>query len=261
MPEPPPQFFMSATTNTLVGCLFFTLMAALSMWSMWQRRNAWGWWESPTTTGVILLSVGGVFCTPVFFFRNEVSWWGHAYMVSAILVFLGLASFAVTLKRRESHQPPNVKDINVMITAPTVIGITVIVIAYIESGAWRNPWLLDPAVTRETVGVRVLWTTVAALLAYLLSVIANQLLRLRADTRRGDRATITVYLASCFAGMGLAVIAVATAGGYGADPTIIVDAALLFGLMTGGKIGVGGLSWRRKVNRLSAPSRLSARVD
>ena len=146
-----------------------------------------------------------------------------------------------------------------LIVMPTIVGLGVIVAAYIGSGAWQNPWLLDPAVTGLNAGVRILWTTIAVELSYLLAVIAHQLLKLLADKRRGDRGPITIYLGSCLAGIGLAVIAIAAAHGYGATPSMMVMSAVLFGLMTGGKIGISGLSWRRKRHRIS--QRLLQRID
>jgi hypothetical protein len=142
---------------------------------------------------------------------------------------------------------------------PTIIGLGVIVAAYIGSGAWQNPWLLDPAVTGLNTGVKIFWTTIAVELTYLLAIIAHQLVKLLADQRRGDRGPVTIYLASCLAGIGLAVIAIAAAHGYGATPSLIVASALLFGMMTGGNIGISGLSWRRKRHRIS--QRSLQRVD
>jgi hypothetical protein len=114
-------------------------------------------------------------------------------------------------------------------------------------------------VTGLNTGVQIFWTTIAVELTYLLAVIAHQLVKLLADQRRGDRGPVTIYLGSCLAGIGLAVIAIAAAHGYGATPSVIVLAALLFGMMTGGNIGISGLSWRRKRHRIS--QRSLQRVD
>ena len=255
-PEPPPGILTSAD-NTLIGCIFFIVLATLGLWSVWQRRHAWGWWESPTTIGVILLSAGAVCVTPVFFGREHIWWWGHSYIAADFLTFAGLAFFAITIERRQHHGAPPLRSIR-LIVIPTIVGLGVIVAAYIGSGAWQNPWLLDPAVTGLNAGVRILWTTIALELGYLLAIIAHQLLKLLADKRRGDRGPIIIYLGSCLAGMGLAVIAIAAAYGYGATPSIIVMSAVLFGLMTGGKIGISGLSWRRKRHRISERSRVTA---
>jgi hypothetical protein len=257
--EPPPGI-LTHGGSTLIGCVYFVLLATLGLWSVWQRRHAWGWWESPTTNGVILLAFGAWCVVPIFFGREHIWWWGHAYIAAAIFTFSGLAFFAITMERRQRHGAPPTLYIR-LIVVPTIVGLVVIVAAYFASGAWQNPWLLDPSVTEVNRGVRLLWMTVACELAYLLAVIAHQLVKLRADSRRGDRGPVTIYLASCAAGMGLAVIATAAAHGYGATPAIIVQASILFGLMTGGKIGISGLSWRRKTKRLSKPSRSLQRVD
>lgn len=253
--EPPPAI-LTVPHSTLYGCIFFIVLATLGVWSVWQRRHAWGWWESPTTTGVILLSAGAVCVTPVFFGRESIWWWGHAYIAADFFTFAGLAFFAITMQRR---QQPGAHRSMRLIVMPTIVGLGVIVAAYIGSGAWQNPWMLDPAVTGLNAGVRILWTTIAVELGYLLAIIAHQLLKLLADKRRGDRGPIIIYLGSCLAGIGLAVIAIAAAHGYGATPSMMVVSAVLFGLMTGGKIGISGLSWRRKRHRIS--QRLLQRID
>jgi hypothetical protein len=258
-PEPPPEI-LTGGDNTLIGCLFAVVLATLGLWSMWQRRHAWGWWESPTSIGVILLTAGAVCVTPMFFGRQHIGWWSHSYIAADFFTFAGLAFFAITMKRRQQHGAPPIRSIR-LIVIPTIVGLGVIVAAYIGSGAWQNPWLLDPAVTGLNTGIRILWTTIACVLTYLLAIIAHQLVKLLADKRRGDRGPVIIYLGSCLAGMGLSVIAIAAAQGYGATPSLIVSSALLFGIMTSGKIGISGLSWRRKRHRMSEPSRSLQRID
>ncbi len=225
---------------------------------MWQRRHAWGWWESPTTIGVILLTAGAVCVTPVFFGREQIWWWGQSYIAATVFTFSGLAFFAITMERRQHHGvAPPMRSVR-LIVLPTVVGLGVIIAAYIGSGAWQDPWLLDPAITGLNPGVPILWTTVACEMSYLLAIIAHQLVKLLTDKRRGDRGPVIIYLGSCLAGMGLAVISLAAAHGYGATPSVISMSAVLFGLMTGGKIGISGLSWRRKRHRIRGRSRVTA---
>lgn len=236
------------------GVAFFFTIAALGIWSLWQRRHAWGWWESHTTIHVGLLVIGALLATPILFAREQLWWWGHSAVTSAVFVFSGLAAFAVTLKRRTDADRGIAVSSSRSIIVPTAAGLTVIVADYFLSGASGNAWLLDPAAGPIGVGARIFWLTVSVEQAYLLSVIATYLLILRADTRRGDRGPVTIYLGSCMAGMGLVVVAMGATGGYGATPAVLVGSAILVGLMTAGNVLTGGLSWRRKVNRIGARS-------
>lgn len=249
----------------LIGAGFVIAMAAIGVWSIWQRRHAWGWWETPTTINVALLTIGALFtlpafnhrrgCTPQTYGADLYCYWGHSYVVGAVLVFTSFAWFAVGVKRRLSYDRPTRRWILALVKIPTVVGVTVMLVAYGVSGAASDPWLLDPQAGVPNSGVRLFWSAIAVVMAYQLALIAALLLDLRADTRRGDRGPILVYLGTCAAGLALTVVAVATAAGFSANRVIVVESAVLFALMVGGGTGVAGLSWRRKLRRLAPAPR------
>lgn len=253
----------------LIGAAFVAVMAGVGIWSIWQRRHAWGWWETPTTVNVVLLVLGAAFTIPAFMHRdvcapqtygvNVYCYWGHSYVIAAVLTFGSLASFIVGLKRRQRHGVPSRQWIRWVVIVPTVAAVAVMLGAYVWSGAVNDPWLLDPQSGAPNAGVRVFWSAVAVVMAYLLALMAALLLRLRADSRRGDHGPILVYLGTCAAGVVLTVVAVATAAGFTVAQVIVVESAVLFALMVGGSATVAGLSWRRKVRRMSpAPRDYSA---
>jgi len=230
-----------------LGFIYFTFMCALGTWTAWQRRHAWGYWEHHTTTAMIALSTAGGLCAPILFFRNEIPWWGHAYVAASALTFYSLSEFTISLNRRHRFTTHTTPWFNDMTRTASITGTVIMVTAYMLSGAWRNPYLLDPAVNPdEGFFVRVFWTSVATTLSYLLAVIALRIIRLRADTRRGDKKILSLYLTSCIAGMILSFEAVEAAHGYGSTPGAIVVTVILLAGFSGGKVLTAGRSWRQK---------------
>jgi hypothetical protein len=237
-----------------LGAVYFFTMCAIGCWTAWHRRTAWGYWEGHTTIGAILLSSGGGLSAPVFFFREEVWWWGWAYVASAALTFTALSEFVITLNRRHRFATHGKPWFSGMPKTASRTGITLIAIAFTASGAWRNPWLLDPTVNPdEGFFVRMFWTAVATTMTYLLALIALRVLRLRTDPRRTDHKTLNTYLASCVAGIVLAAVAIMAAHGYGSTPTTLVLASLLLAGLSGGKVLTAGRSWRHKNAEMRKP--------
>ena len=230
-----------------IGFIYFTFMCGLGAWTAWQRRHAWGYWEGHTTKAMIALSTAGGFCAPILFWRNEIPHWGHAYVIAAALTFYSLSEFAISLNRRNRFSTDTKPWFTGMTRTASITETIIMLSAYILSGAWQNPYLLDPAINpNENFFVRVFWTSVATTLSYLLAVIAIRILRLRADPERGDKKILNLYLISCIAGMSLSLEAVAAARGYGNTPGAIVATVILLAGFSGGKVWTAGRSWRQK---------------
>jgi hypothetical protein len=203
---------------------------------------------------MIALSTAGGFCAPILFFRNEIPWWGHAYVIAASLTYYSLSEFTISLNRRHRFATHTKPWFTGMTRTASITGTIILLAAYMLSGAWRNPYLLDPAVNPdEGFFIRVFWISVATTLSYLLAVIALRIIRLQADPERGDRKILNLYLISCVAGMSLSFEAVEAAHGYGGTPGAIVAAAILLAGFSGGKVWTAGRSWRQKNAYMRTP--------
>lgn len=230
--------------NLGLAFIFTAIMAALGMWSMWQRRHAWGIWESPLTTNTFLLTVSAILVAPIFALREIVWWWGYSYLAGAVLCFIALANFAALLQRRKN---PN-RDHYRLITGITSVGMSTMILLYFACGAGTNPWILVPT-DNQPILARLFWMNIAVLLTYQLAVIARCLLHLRKDPRRTDKGSINAYLTVCVAGMLLALIAVTAAHGYGENMATMIVGSILTGVLTAGSTGISALSWRNKTGK------------
>jgi len=240
--------------NLGIAFIFTTIMAALGLWSMWQRRHAWGVWESPLTTNALLLTVSAILVAPIFWLREIVWWWGYSYLAGAILCFIALANFAAVLRRRVSPRgkcemlakiEPDRTRSN-QIVGPTAVGIACVIALYFASGAAANPWVLEPSGANQPILAKLFWMSIAVLLTYHLAIISRYLLQLRKDPRRTDKGSINAYLTVCAAGMLLALIAITAAHGYGPNMTTMIAGSILLGILTAGNTGIAAVSWRRK---------------
>ena len=230
--------------NIGIGFIFTTVTALLGMWAIWQRRYAWGIWETPITANTVLLTVGALLAIPIFWLRDSVWWWGHAYVASAACTYLALANFAVVLKQRATGVSDPSWNRRLILT-PTLVGVAAMIGFYLASGAAAHPWILEPD-DNQPILARLFWLTIAITLTYQLTLIVCYLLRLRKDPRRTDRWSIDAYLLCCGSGMALAIIAVFAAHGYGENMGIMVIGSALCGVLTAGKASVAAVSWRRK---------------
>lgn len=232
--------------NIGIGFVVSFLGSILGAWAVWQRRNAWGWWETPITLNVILLAVGAVFAVPIFFFRNEVWWWGESYTISAILTFIALANFGAALRRRISSYQSR-KWTHRVLVIPTALGMFFVLLCYVMSGALKDSWVLAaPVDSTHNLWVRGFWMSIAISMTYHIAIIARQLLTLRKDRRRTDKKAISLYLASCACGIILCFVAVLAAHGYGNNMASILITATLTAFMFAGQAGTSAWSWRRK---------------
>ena len=239
-----------------IAFIFTAIMAALGMWSMWQRRDAWGIWESPRTTNTFLLTVSAILVAPIFALREIVWWWGYSYLAGAVLCFIALANFAALLRGRvwprvkyktlAQIEPDRTKSN--FVVGLTAAGIACVIALYFACGAGTNPWILVPT-DNQPILARLFWMSIAVLLTYQLAVIARCLLHLRKDPRRTDKGSVNAYLTVCVAGMLLALIAVTAAHGYGENMATMIVGSILTGVLTAGNTGISALSWRNKTGK------------
>ena len=258
MPSASPTFSL----ESIFGGIFFLIVFSTAVWSIWQRRWAWGWWESPITLTTILLSVGNLALLPMIFWRS-VTWWALAYMLSYMAFASALGFFIQALKRRQCGIPLPHNWIRNHVVAPNAVGTAAAWYFFVNSGALHNPQLLLQDSTHQWVTVHALafWITVDAVGFYGFARIAILLVKLRADPRRGDSRKIDVYLFSSTAGMALCLAGALVAlhhqiGALGeglcrltASSILAVIIALL-ALAFGPQVFMSGWSWRSKEKNL-----------
>ncbi len=248
MPSASPTFSLVS----VFGGIFFLIVFSTAVWSIWQRRWAWGWWESPITLTTILLSVGNLALIPMIFWRS-VSWWALAYMLSYMTFAGALGFFIQALKRRQCGGPLPRNWIRNHVVAPNAVGTAAAWYFFVNSGALHNPQLLLQDSTHQWVTVHAVafWLTADAVGFYGFARIAILLVKLRADPRRGDSRKIDVYLFSSTAGMTLCLVGALVALHHQMTATILVVIIVLLALAFGPQVLMSGWSWRSKGKNLT----------
>jgi len=252
MLNPPAQ---DSPLLSLFGALFFTIVFTTSAWALWHRRHAWGWWESPITMANTLLAIGVLALLPMIFWRDN-SWWAWMYLLSYMSVMAGLGYFIVALKRRQQHGPLPNRWLRNHVLFPYLFGTLAAWYFFFTSGAWHNPHLLHQDFTTHnwtTPEAFAFWIACDTVGFYSFMRIAILLLALRADSRRGDRRNVNIYLGSATAGMTVCVIGV-IAGIHDKTSaiTLAIIMALVF-LMSTPQIVISAISWRSKHRKLLTP--------
>lgn len=250
MHSPPPPDFEFPMIS-LFGGVFFIIVLSTSLWSLWQRRHAWGWWESPITLTTILVSVGVLALLPMIFWR-QTSWWAWSYMLSYMAFTGGLSYFILALKRRQRHGPLPTNWMRNHVIAPNIVGTAAAWFFFYNSGAWHTPNLLlqDSTHHWSTPHAFAFWISVDIVGFYCFLRIAILLLKLKADMRRGDSGPVTVYLGSAVAGMSLCVIGVLVGTHHGLTASIFAVIVVLLMLLFAPQVWMSGFSWRAKRRRL-----------
>jgi len=252
MHYPPPADF-ELSLISLFGGVFFLIVFGTAAWSMWHRRHAWGWWESPITMATALLSTGVLALIPMIFWRNTTTWWAWSYLLSYMTVMAGLGYFILALKRRQQHGPLPTNWIRNNIISPYAVGTAAAWLFFAASGAWHHPELLHHDTITGTWSnsyAFAFWIACDAVGFYSFLRIFMLLIALRKDSRRGDRGPVTVYLGSALAGMAVCVTGV-LAGIHDQSSAARFAAILILVLLTfGPQVWMSGWSWRAKRRRL-----------